>query len=150
VSDDDIRSRNFQRPVYDFTLVVFGVEIDPAMGVFFHDLCQFPNQRQGFALIIFRLKRMVGPGCNGGSQQTCSQQQTDRYLFHRQTSKSSTNGLANDAEPHIAATQRRAVITVSSGDAHKSRRSVPCASSDDRQPTDESASTAGARSTASA
>src|SRR5262249_27906981 len=65
-------------------------------------------------------------------------------FFIEKTSKSSTHGLTNDTKTDVAETQRRTVIAISSRDADKSRRVVPCAPSHDRQPTDESATAAGA------
>src|SRR5215467_10834845 len=53
VSNNDVGSWNFERPVHDFTLIVFRVEIDPAVRILFDDLRQFSNQRQRFALIVF-------------------------------------------------------------------------------------------------
>src|SRR5262249_33868065 len=138
VPDDDIGSRDLERPVHDLTLVVLRVEIDPAMRILFDDFRQLSNQRQRLALIIFSLKRMVGPAWNRGCQQTHSQQK-NRYLFHRKTSKSLTHGLTNDTKPDIAETQRRAVIAISSRHSDKSCGVIPCAPSHNRQPTDESA-----------
>jgi hypothetical protein len=75
-------SRNLQCPIHSPALCVLCIEVDPAVRILQHDLRQLSNERERFALIVLRLKRVMGHSWNRSGEHSYAKK-CGRDLVHR-------------------------------------------------------------------